>query len=166
VLFTVLNFTVERLQWKVNSEATMQPDSFEDLLAWQKAKVLCVSVYKAFESSSDFGLKDEIQRAALSLMNNISEGFERKTPKEFVAFLYSAKGACGELRSMLLLSKELHKLPLHTITMMNKLAEEISKLITGLILSIQHPNAVLAEVKSLKWEVESLKIKVHTGDWV
>jgi hypothetical protein len=50
--------------------------------------------------------------------------------------------------------------------MMNKLAEEILKLITGLILSIQHPNAVLAEVKSLKWEVESLKIKVHTGDWV
>jgi len=125
-----------------------------------------VSVYKAFESSSDFGLKDEIQRAALSLMNNISEGFERKTPKEFICFLYVAKGACGELRSMLLLSKELHKLPLHTITMMNKLAEEISKLITGLILSIQHPNAVLAEVKSLKWEVESLKIKVHTGDWV
>jgi hypothetical protein len=51
-------------------------------------------------------------------------------------------------------------------TAVNKLAEEISVLIAGLILSLQHPNAVLAEVKSLKWEVERLKIKVHTGDWV
>ncbi len=165
-MFTILKETVERLQWKVNSEATMQPESFEDLLAWQKAKVLCVAVYKAFESSSDFGLKDEIQRAALSLINNISEGFERKSPNEFIGFLHVAKGSCGELRSMLLLSKELHKLPLHTITMMNKLAEEISKLIDAMMLSIQQSNCVWAEVKSLKWEVESLKIKVHTGDWV
>lgn len=83
---------------------------FEDALAWQKAKLLCVDIYKVFENSKDFGFRDQIQRAAVSVMNNIAEGFERKGNKEFTYFLYVAKGSCGEVRSMLILAKELNKI--------------------------------------------------------
>ena len=65
----------------------MKIERFEDLIAWQKAKLLCVSLYKIFETFKDFGLKDQIQRAAVSIMNNIAEGFERNNNKEFILFL-------------------------------------------------------------------------------
>jgi four helix bundle protein len=81
---------------------------FEDSIAWQKAKQLCVEVYKTFESHNDFGFKNQLQRAAVSVMNNIAEGFERKGNKEFSHFLYVAKGSCAEVRSMLILAKELN----------------------------------------------------------
>lgn len=54
---------------------------FEDLIAWQKARLLSVAIYKAFEDSKDYGFKDQIQRSSVSVMNNIAEGFERKTNK-------------------------------------------------------------------------------------
>lgn len=69
---------------------------FEDSIAWQKSKVLCVEIYKQFENHKDFGFRDQIQRAAVSVMNNIAEGFERKGNKEFAYFLYVAKGSCGD----------------------------------------------------------------------
>ena len=76
----------------------MKIERFEDILAWHKAKVLTVEIYKQFENSKDFGFRDQIQRAAVSVMNNIAEGFERKSNKEFAYFLYVAKGSCGEVR--------------------------------------------------------------------
>ena len=85
-------------------------ERFEDIIAWQKAKVHTIQIYKLFEQSKDYGLKDQIQRASVSIMNNIAEGFERKGNKEFSHFLYIAKGSCGEVRSMLILAKELKKL--------------------------------------------------------
>ncbi|MEZ5173883.1 MAG: four helix bundle protein [Bacteroidia bacterium] len=69
---------------------------FEDSIAWQKAKQLCVEVFKIFESHKDFSFRDQIQRAAVSVMNNIAEGFERKGNKEFAYFLFVAKGSCGD----------------------------------------------------------------------
>ncbi len=83
----------------------MRIDRSEDIIAWQKAKDLTVHIYKIFDSSKDFGFKDQLQRAAVSIMNNIAEGFERKGNKEFSYFLYIAKGSCGEVRSMLILAK-------------------------------------------------------------
>ena len=109
---------------------------FEDLIAWQKAKELCVEVYRNFEESRDFGFKDQIQRAAVSVMNNIAEGFERKSKKEFVYFLYVAKGSCGEVRSMLVLAKELKKLSHSIADGLLQIADEISKVISGLIKSV------------------------------
>ena len=64
----------------------MRIERFEDVIAWQKAKGLAVLIYMLFESSKDFGFKDQIQRAAVSIMNNIAEGFERKSNKEFAYF--------------------------------------------------------------------------------
>ncbi len=109
---------------------------FEDSFAWLKAKQLCIEVHKTFENSKDFGFRDQIQRAAVSVMNNIAEGFERKGNKEFDYFLYVSRGSCGEVRSMLILEKELNKINNKKQKDLITLAEEVSKIISGLIKSI------------------------------
>jgi four helix bundle protein len=79
-------------------------ERFEELIAWQKARVLTRDVYKATgtgDFSRDFGLKDQIRRAAVSIMSNIAEGFERGRPSEFHQFLSIAKASCAELRAQL-----------------------------------------------------------------
>jgi four helix bundle protein len=77
---------------------------FEDLNVWQEARQLVGAIYSASKQrafNSDFGLHDQIRRAAVSTMSNIAEGFERGTRKEFVQFLNIAKGSNGEVRSQL-----------------------------------------------------------------
>ena len=69
----------------------MRIERFEDAIAWQKSKVLCVEVYKQFENSKDFGFKDQIQRAAVSVMNNIAEGFSEKVTRNSLIFYMSLK---------------------------------------------------------------------------
>jgi four helix bundle protein len=79
-------------------------DTFEDLHAWQESRELVKIVYgitRSSDFSRDFGLRDQIQRAAISVMSNIAEGFERGSNKEFIQFLYIAKGSAGEVRSQL-----------------------------------------------------------------
>lgn len=87
----------------------MRIERFDDIIAWQKSKNLTVEIYFLFTDHKDFGFKDQIQRASVSIMNNIAEGFERKSNNEFRQYLYIAKGSCGEVRSMLILAKELKK---------------------------------------------------------
>jgi len=111
----------------------MKIERFEDIIAWQKAKVMSVMIYGLFEQCKDYGFKDQIQRASVSVMNNIAEGFERKTNNEFKQFLYIAKGSCGEVRSMLYLSKDLKKITEASFNDLFILAEEISKILSGLI---------------------------------
>lgn len=76
---------------------------FEDLICWQKARFLVKQIYILTSKITfkDFSLKDQIQRAAVSIMANIAEGFERGTKDEFLYFLYIAKGSCGEVRNHL-----------------------------------------------------------------
>ena len=111
----------------------MKIERFEDIIAWQKAKLLSVEIYKQFENSKDYGFRDQIQRASVSVMNNIAEGFERKSNKEFSFFLFVAKGSCGEVRSMLILAQELNKINKDQAKPLQVLAEEISRMILGLI---------------------------------
>src|SRR5712691_5585405 len=77
-------------------------EKFEDFIAWQKARKLTAEIYGVTDRgrfASDFGLKDQIRRAAVSVMSNIAEGFERGRATEFHQFLSVAKGSCAELRS-------------------------------------------------------------------
>ncbi len=111
----------------------MRIERFEDIIAWQKAKEMTVQIYNLFSESKDFGFRDQIQRASVSIMNNIAEGFERKSNNEFRQFLFIAKGSCGEVRSMLILAKELNKISENDSTFLLSLSEEISKILSGLI---------------------------------
>ena len=87
----------------------MKIDRFEEIISWQKAKELTVTLYSIFEKDKDFVFKDHILKASISIMNNIAEGFERRSNKEFKHFLFIAKGSCGEVRSMIVLAEELKK---------------------------------------------------------
>jgi four helix bundle protein len=111
----------------------MKIERFEDIIAWQKAKVLTIKIYSLFRESKDFGFTNQIQRASVSIMNNIAEGFERKGDKEFKHFLFIAKGSCGEVRSMLVLAKELNFISENDNSELYSLSEEISKILSGLI---------------------------------
>lgn len=107
--------------------------SFEEIKVWQKAKELCVASYKVFSQNKDFGFKDQIQRTAVSIMNNIAEGFERKGNKELSKFLYISKGSCGEVRSMLQLGLELGYINKQDFNRLNTLSIETSKMLAGFI---------------------------------
>ena len=79
-------------------------ERFEDFIAWQKARALAARIYRVSDEgkfAKDFGLKDQIRRAAVSIMSNIAEGFERGRSAEFHQFLSIAKASCAELRSQL-----------------------------------------------------------------
>ena len=74
---------------------------FEDLEVWKRSARLSCSVYKELRQLKDFGFKDQITRSSLSVPSNIAEGYERKSLKELLNFLYYAKGSCGELRTQI-----------------------------------------------------------------
>jgi len=81
-------------------------ENFEDLQIWQQARVLANAIYDAVELCRDYTFRDQIRSAAISCMNNIAEGFERKSPKDFGHFLDIAKGSSGEVRNMLYLGED------------------------------------------------------------
>lgn len=81
--------------------------SFEDLEVWQSARALVKHIYESSQCLKDYSFRDQITRASVSIINNIAEGHERSSNKEFIRFLKIAKGSCGEVRSMLLLSTDL-----------------------------------------------------------
>lgn len=111
----------------------MKIEKFEDIIAWQKAEELTLLIYKAFKNSKDYSFRDQIQRASVSVMNNIAEGFERKGNKEFKHFLFIAKGSCGEVRSMLYLALNLEYINKEHYEKYYNLSVEISKILSGLI---------------------------------
>jgi four helix bundle protein len=87
--------------------------SFEDLQVWQRGKNLAIKVYKALKSCRDFGLKDQMQRAAVSIPSNIAEGSER-TALDFARFLSIAIGSSSELRTQAYIAQELEIIPNET----------------------------------------------------
>ena len=111
----------------------MKIESFEDIIAWQKAKDLSVSIYTLFNECRDFGFRDQICRAAVSIMNNIAEGFERQTNNELRHFLFIAKGSSGEVRSMLHLASELNYSSADDYNSLHKDSKEIAKILSGFI---------------------------------
>jgi four helix bundle protein len=83
---------------------------FEDLWIWQQARILVKNIYHDFnqgKGSQDYGFRNQIQKAGVSIMNNIAEGFERSSDLDFARFLDIAKGSCGEVRSMYYAARDL-----------------------------------------------------------
>jgi four helix bundle protein len=111
-------------------------ERFEDIKAWQTARELVKAVYSFTRNGAfakDFGLRDNIQRAAVSVMSNIAEGFERNSRKEFIQFLYIARASAGEVRSQLYVALDLGYINSDECSKVLNKAEETSKTIYGLI---------------------------------
>lgn len=102
-------------------------------MVWKQGMELCVDVYKSLKECRDFGFKDQIQRVSVSIPSNIAEGFERQTDKEFVQYLFIAKGSCGEVRTQLYLAAELKYIEKQeSIELIGK-AKKIASMIQNLI---------------------------------
>ena len=114
-------------------------EKFEDLIAWQKARVLTKEIYQITrrgEFARDFGLSGQIQKAAVSIMSNIAEGFERGGRGEFHQFLSIAKGSAAEVRSQLYVALDIGYLDKHDFQIIMKKAEEVGKIVGGLRASV------------------------------
>ncbi|MFC1814418.1 four helix bundle protein [Thermodesulfobacteriota bacterium] len=110
-------------------------EKFEDLIAWQKAHALAMQIYQLTAKerfSRDFGLKDQIQRAAVSVMSNIAEGFDRYSRSEFRQFLSIARGSVAEVRSQLHIARSLNYISAQEFTTLYSLCRDVGNLIGGL----------------------------------
>jgi len=111
----------------------MKISKFEDIIAWQKSRVLVNDCYYIFKNLRDYSFRDQICRAVVSIMNNIAEGYERMSNKEFRNFLFIAKGSCAEVRSMLYLAVDLGYISKEKFDKLYCATEEISKVLSGFI---------------------------------
>ena len=117
----------------------MGVQKFEDLMAWQKSRALAKAIYLATRSdrfAKDFGLSGQIQRAAVSVMSNIAEGFERTNPSEFHHFLVVAKASCAEVRSQLYLALDIGYLNQLEFNELLDQTQEVSRIVGGLRASV------------------------------
>ena len=133
-------------------------EKFEELIAWQKARQLTSEIYKITSKdkfSRDFGLKDQIRRAAFSIMSNIAEGFERGRPSEFHQFLSVAKASCAELRSQLYIALDAGYLQEDEFSELMENASEVARIVGGLRAAVErkrdsdkHPLSPQSSVRS------------------
>lgn len=115
-------------------------ERFEDLIAWQKARELTKKVYSLTVESDfakDFGLRDQIRRASVSVMSNIAEGFERGGNAEFHQFVVIAKGSCAEVRTQLYIALDVGYLSQDQFEETYNMALEVTRILGGLRASIQ-----------------------------
>jgi len=119
----------------MSEKAEKKLRSFEDLVAWQKARELTKQIYlltgkKPF--SEDFGLRDQIRKASVSVMSNLAEGFERGSRAEFHQFIVIAKASCAEVRSQLYVALDVGYIAQAIFHEVLNLATEVSRIIGGL----------------------------------
>lgn len=115
-------------------------EKFEDLLAWQLARDLTKQTYQLWSakvSPRDFTLCNQMQRAVISMMSNIAEGFERSTKKNKIHFFIMARVSCGELRSLLYVCLANQKLDLGSVTSLQEQVTRTGQLVSGLIRSLR-----------------------------
>jgi four helix bundle protein len=107
--------------------------SFEELEVWKRGCKLAVDIYLALKDSREFGLKDQMNRSAVSIPSNIAEGAERDSVKEFIHFLHIAKGSAAELRTQIYIAEKIGILtPLVTRPLIIE-TKEIASMLQGLI---------------------------------
>ena len=108
-------------------------ESLEKLDVWKRACRLSVDLYKLMSTSREYGFRDQITRAALSIPSNIAEGYERETDRTRIQFLKIAKGSCGELWTQLMIGRAAGFIEPESGKRLEDEVREISKMIWGLI---------------------------------
>jgi four helix bundle protein len=114
----------------------MEKEGFRSLRVWQAAKEVAVTIYKTTESGElarDFGLRDQMRRASVSIPSNIAEGDERDTNRDSVRFLYIAKGSLAELRTQLEIARDVGALPTENYLLLDGKCAEIGRMLGALI---------------------------------
>ena len=115
----------------------MKFSKLSELNVWNESVKLAAEIYKTVNASTifskDFGLKDQIQRSAISIPSNIAEGFERETGAEFVRFLFIAKGSCAELKTQIIIAKEIGYISEEKTSELLDICDHISIMIFKLI---------------------------------
>jgi len=110
--------------------------SFEELIIWQEARKFANNIYKLtkkFPKEELYGLTSQMRRAAVSVMSNIAEGFDRRTTKEFISFLIIARASVSEVQNDLYISLDLNYINTENFQTNYDYAQKIAKLINGLI---------------------------------
>ena len=118
----------------------MKIESFEDIASWKEARALTNSIYrhtKRGDFARDYALRDQIRRASTSIMSNIAEGFERGGDKEFLQFLSTAKGSCGEVRSHLYVALDQEYITPNDFAQLREATVNIGRLIGGFMKYLQ-----------------------------
>ena len=114
----------------------MKINRFEELEVWQLSRKLVEEIYKVTNEGhfkKDFALRDQLRRAAISVISNIAEGFERRTKNELIQFLFISKGSSGEVRSQLYVSLDLNYITKDTFTDLFNLTEKVTRSLSGFI---------------------------------
>ena len=109
---------------------------FEDIEAWQLAREMTKMIYAISNDGAfarDFGLRDQIRRASVSIMSNIAEGFERGGDKEFFQFVSLAKGSSGEVRAQLYVALDAGYIDRQTFSRLSDMATQINRMLAGLM---------------------------------
>lgn len=131
---------------------------FEDLEVWQRAKELTNLIYSLSSVGSfsrDFGLRDQMRRAAVSILSNIAEGFESQTQLLFIQFLSRAKGSAGELRAQLYIALEQEYIAANEFQTAYSLAETCSKQLASFIRYLEaQPNARRVREDGVQYDVQ------------
>ena len=122
----------------------MALQSFKDLVVWQKAQELSLDIYREFSSCKDYGFKDQIQRATLSIMNNVAEGYGRRSDRALINFLNIARGSAAEVESMIFMAHKLGYIDLNTQNRLLRQIDEVAKLLTAFINKINSDTKLTA----------------------
>jgi len=114
----------------------MSYNSFEELDVWKRACSLAVDIYESLKHCSDYGLKDQMTRSAVSIASNIAEGAERNSKTEYIRFLHIAKGSAAELRTQVYIAQQIGIYKNNQTTELVNELKEISSMLHGLIKSL------------------------------
>lgn len=115
----------------------MSYSSFEDLEVWKRSCKLAVRVYEVLKDCRDYGLKDQLSRAAVSIASNIAEGAERDSKLEYKRFLHIAKGSAAELRTQIYIAQKIGYIPSEISRELVAETKEIAAMLHGLIKSLK-----------------------------
>jgi four helix bundle protein len=136
---------------------------FEDMEVWILGRALVTSIYVISKNAlffKDYGLRDQIRRASVSIVSNIAEGSESQSNSSFCRFLYSARASAAEVRTQLYLASDLHYISDSECAQLVTQTESISRQITGFIAYLQkHPNRAKLESGICNLESEILNLE-------